>query len=377
MPMQQTLDTAPERVEGRTLNEALRNVRRLHGENARIVESRHVYRRGASGLGRDRMVEVLVAVDGAETSDTPSTASVAGPRTAAGLTAAIGEEVARIEAMVQSVARRELQEGPGEAAVIRYPLGEALLKAGASYETVAALARRHEAESVEGGPGAVEHLKSHLNCSDGKWEDFAGCHLMLGAPGAGKTELVLGIAARLVAEGKRTLVLSVAPRHEGEVRRLQQEASTHGYDAAVLREAAQLERSLPYFEKYDVVLIDTPALGSRQMDQAGLREFIGLQQSIHRHLVVPVDGDPAELDALLDASRDWNCDWAALSRLDLCSRPGKLLDLGFRLPVPFSLVAGGTTHGAEAGIADRSALLRSILGEALPAETVAAVAESC
>ncbi len=42
-----------------------------------------------------------------------------------------------------------------------------------------------------------------------------------------------------------------------------------------------------------------------------------------------------------------------------------------------SLVAGGTTHGAEAGIADRSALLRSILGEALPAETVAAVAESC
>ena len=80
--------------------------------------------------------------------------------------------------------------------------------------------------------------------------------------GVGKTELVLSLAERMAASDRRVLVLSIYPRHTGEVRRLQEEAGRLGYDAAVLRDGGQLMSGLELLDGYDAVLGDTPAIGA-------------------------------------------------------------------------------------------------------------------
>lgn len=349
MRMQQQDDRDRSRVTGATLAEALRNVRRLHGPEARIIDSRHVYRRDETGLGRTRVVEVRI--DSGSGSAAPAHAVVgAGNSSAARLTAAIAEEVERIEEMVGRLEGERAAAGEGRDVLVSdYPLADALAGAGAGADTIEKLAGLYAAAGE--ATGAAEHLKAQLRGSAGDWSDYAGCHLVLGEAGCGKTDLVMALAARLRGVGRKVLVLSMAPRHEGEVRRLQHEASRHGYDAAVMKEASQLERSLEYFDNYDAVLVDTPALGSETMADPRLRGFVAGNELIHRHLALPLDRDPADMGASLEALRDWNCDWAAVTRLDMTARPGKLADLACGLPTPLSLLLSGGWPDGELKIA--------------------------
>jgi len=364
MLMQQPVDQDRNRVIGRNLSEALRNVRRIHGDEAKIVDSRHVYRRDETGLGRTRYVEVRVAseddvfLDGSR--PTPSPSDEAGR-----LAAALTGEVARIEEMIREISASKAQEqGEGDTRLTDYPLGSALRVTGASAETIARLAGLFAGEKgpAAAGSAAPDHLATHLKGCRGGWNDFSGCHLFLGAPGVGKTDLLLAAAAQLREIGCKVLVLSVAPRHDGEVRRLQREASEHGYDAAIMKEAGQLERSLAYFDRYDAVLVDTPPLGSGTMADPELRLFVSGQELIHRHLVLPLDGDLQDMADSLAAAKDWNCDWTAVTRLDRSRCPGKLADLAFSLATPFSLLSAGSWPGNPPRIATSEELVKLVLG---------------
>ncbi len=352
------------RVRGDSLSEALRNVRREHGAEARIVGSRTVYRSEGEGLGRRREIEVLVAAGDGSAEAVPAAGEV---------TAALAAEVARLEAMARDLERRHDESEATEAdpIVAAYPLAGPLRATGAGEQTVARLARLYAAESA--GREPTHHLRSLLRASGGSWEDIAGSHLFLGQTGVGKTELVLGAAARLRDAGRRVLVLLLMPRHDGDVRRLQHEAATHGYDAAVIRESGQLERSRAYFDGYDAVLIDTPALDATPMrDDPELRAQLAGLEAMHRHLVVAMDVEEPVLAAAATARRDWECDWVALTRLDRTRRPGRLADLLAAVAVPVSLAAGGRWPEAAPSLPTAEDLLKHVLAVGLaPASAVA------
>ena len=364
MLMQQPADQDRNRVIGRNLSEALRNVRRIHGDEARIVDSRHVYRRDETGLGRTRYVEVRVVSEDDVFLDGSGPAPR--PKDEAGrLAAALTGEVARIEEMIREISGNQAEaKGEGDTRTADYPLGSALRVTGVSDETIARLAGLFAAEkgSAAAGSAAPGHLATHLQGCPGGWDDISGCHLFLGAPGVGKTDLLLAAAAELHEKERKVLVLSLAPRHDGEVRRLQREASAHGYDAAIMKEACQLERSLEYFDRYDAVLIDTPPLGSGAMADPELRLFVSGQELIHRHLVLPLDGDLQDMADSLAAAKDWNCDWTAVTRLDRSRHPGKLADLAFSLTTPFSLLSAGSWPGNPPRIASSDELVKLVLG---------------
>ncbi len=183
------------------------------------------------------------------------------------------------------------------------------------------------------------------------------------AAGSGRSDLVLTAAGLAQSMGRRTLVLSMMPGNSGDVRRLQGEAAGKGFDAAVIKKEAQLAATEKHLTAYDVVLVDMPHLGHETMAEDGVvHGWLARNTSFHRHLLVPMDKDPRDMDNLNQAARAWNCDWIAVSRTDLTNRPGKMLDLLERVPLPVSLIGSDPARTGLLEIAHSERILDAILG---------------
>ena len=356
-------------VEAPTLKEALRQVRNRYGKDARVIRSRSVTRRQPGSLGREKVVEVLVEpADGGGRRRTSMGNRPAGVAASPTLTREIAAEVERIEDLVRQIAVDQAGHFHRRQRLTNNPVGEALVNAGADPGVVVRLSERFQAETgadASDRTAFLQYLARNLPTGRGGWEGFAGTHVFLGAPGVGRTELVLAVAAKLATAGRQVLVLNLLPRHSGEVRRLQAEAAKHGYDAAVIQKPRQLNAAAEHLARYEAVLMDAPALGraGNRGEEALQRDLIQ-NPSLHRHLVFPLDRDLRDCRSILDEARAWNCDWLALSRVDQTSLRGKILDLLDRFPLPVSLVGDRDWPEGEPSVADPGFLTDLILASA-------------
>ncbi len=350
-----------------TLTEALRLAHLRFGREVRVVCSRTIAAPLAAGRQPRRLVEVVVvpagsagqdragwrgvadrstgrAVDNAE-KDSARPSIVPPSATRSDVQREIAQEVARIESAADALQKEYRRLAAGGRPVVENRVGQALLAAGTSPQTVQRLMDRFVAETG-GEPcdhhGLYNYLVDTLPASGGDWDLLDGVHVFLGPDGCGKTEIVLDAAGRLQDQRRRTLVLSLSPRHAGEIRRLQQAAAQHGYDAAILTDGKQLATGAAHFGDYDAVLIDTPSVTALAMSKRGeLHDQIVQNADFARHFVVPLDIDLQDATSLWTAARGWNCDWLTLTRLDLTARPGKLLDLCVAAQLPVSLLGEG------------------------------------
>jgi flagellar biosynthesis GTPase FlhF len=373
-----SVDGAPAVVTARTLKEAYKKVRQEYGSDAAILGTRTVNQRQDFGLGHDKCVEVTVQLPGT----TPNVAAL-GHRTPGGAldrimaTAApeaeqrdirqdLLREVARIEELAASIAAEHARLARRQLPFCDNPLAETLIENGASAEAVNTILTRFTSETgakVQDRPAAVAWLNDNLRASNCTWDDFYGCHAFLGETGSGRSDLVLTAAALLQQKGRRTLVLSLMPGNNGDIRRLQHEAAQHGFDAAVIKKEAQLAATAKHLTAYDVVLVDMPHLRHEVMSEGGsVHDWLARNSSFHRHLLVPMDKDPRDMDVLNQAARIWNCDWIAVSRTDLTRHPAKMLDLLERIPVPVSLVGSDPARSGHLEIAQSDRILDGMLG---------------
>lgn len=355
-------------VEAATLKEALRLARQKFGADVHVIRSRTVNRRQPGGLGQKKSVEVLVQTAGGY----GRRSNVARPAEAyssggARLTDEIAEEVDRIEQLVRRIAAQQAScEGLHRCR--QNPVAEALVASGADPGLVVRICERCQ---VETGAGPDDHqallsyLRRSLPTVRATWLDMAGAHVFLGPSGSGRSDMVYRLAAKLSAMQQQVLVLSILPRHPGEIRRLQAAAAESGFDAAVIEKVKQLDAAGDHVAEYDVVLLDAPAFGAHAGQQeAELQRFIIQHPSCHRHLVFPMDRDLLDSRGIIDSARQWNCDWLALSRLDQTPRRGKLLDLLDQLPLPVSLVNDAVRPFAAPHLASADHLLDLMLAPA-------------
>ncbi len=376
-----SVDGAPVVVSAPTLKEAYRIVRADYGEDAVILGTRTVNRRQELGLGHDREIEVTVQMPGATAavsglgSRTGRALSTGGTRAATATTGPdlnqeIIREVTRIEQLVAAIAEDHDRMSRQRLPYCDNPLAETLIENGASPAAVNTMLTRFTSETgnpVTDRPAAVAWLTENLRASNCSWDEFYGCHAFLGEAGCGRSDLVLTAAGLLQAMGRHTLVLSLMPTSSGDIKRLQLEASRVGFDAAVIKKESQLASAEKHLANYDVVLVDMPPLRHEVMAEGGrIHGWLARNTGFHRHLLVPMDKDPAYMDYLNRAVRVWNCDWVAISRADLSGRGGKLIDLLEKVPVPVSLTGANPAHGGSLEIAQSDRLLDAMLGGAEP-----------
>jgi len=355
-------------VEAPTLKDALRQGRSRYGEDARVIRSRALTRRQPGGLGQQKVVEVLVEPSAGSRSPLAAAAALPAPGRQATLAREIAAEVERIEDLVRQIAVDQAGHAGRRRPLRDNAVGEALVNAGADPGVVVRLCERCQAEtgaSPRDRTAVLQYLTRSLHTGRGGWQDFLGTHVFLGAPGAGRPELVLRSAARLANLGRQVLVLNVLPRHGGEIRRLQTEAAKHGYDAAMIQKPSQLVAASEHLGRYEVVLFDGPPFGAPHAAADGaLRRDIIQNPAFHRHFVFALDRDLRDCRSLLEDARAWNCDWLALSRVDQCELRGKILDLLDRLPLPVSLVGASDWPDGAPRIADPGVLTELILNSA-------------
>lgn len=351
-------------VEAPTLKEALRLVRQKYGDDVHVIRSRTVSRRQPGSLGQKKSVEVLIqreagrAVGGML--DWP-----AGPDTGGGgrLAGEIAAEVARIEELVRRIAVKQAGTG-GMHRCRDNPVAEALVRAGADPGVVVRLSDRCQAETgaePRDQQALLAYLRRSLATGSGTWQDMAGLHVFLGPAGGGRSGMVLSLAAKLSELGQQVLVLSLLPRHAGEIRRLQAAAAAADFDAAVIQKARQLGAASTHLGAYSVVLLDAPAFkGGDGQEIEELQRRVIQHPSYHRHLVFPLDRDLMDSQDIVAQAKQWHCDWLALTRLDQTPRRGKLLNLLDLLPLPVSMVHA-TAEAAEAPIMASPDLLVEIM----------------
>ncbi len=355
-----------------SLQTAHRRIRERFGDDAVIISTRTVTRRHELGLGQERGVEVVVQPPGTGAARYNAASARLGLEspTEAAVPAELLREIERIESLVEQVSAEYDRRRADGAWAAADPVTELLVAAGASPAVSRRVAARHGAT----GRGAADPaemrgwLATQLRASNCGWEGFYGCHAFLGDSGCGRSDLVLATAAQLQAQGRRTLVLAVMPADPGYTHRLQDAAAAGGYDAAVVTGAQNLADAEPHFATYDAVLVELPRLDAPAMAVGGqLHAWLAANPGFHRHLVVAADRDLADQPGLAGATRDWNCDWVAFTRLDRTRRTGKLLDVLESVPLAVSLLGRDPLHGGELTVASSATVAALVLPPAAPA----------
>ena len=336
-------------VSGATLGEAFKNVKARFGPDAVIAGSRTRNYSDEEGRATAPMVEVTVAIGGGN-----HQLPLGKEFPERGLTAEIRYEVDRLERMVEDIIKPREDGTPQEPVNgSGFPLAEFLRDNGASGEAVDRMLTRFAGETgLDKGdrPGAITWLENNLGNGPGPIEEWRGTHAFFVEHPSDRLDLVLRLAKRATESGRHVLAVSVLPDPDRDLSRLQNQAESGCFDAAVVRDASQLGRLETELEGYDLILVDLPSLVDPAMVEDGtVPVLLNTMTGIKRHLRVPLDRDFLDLDDLRDSARFWGCDWLVLDRVYATRRPAKILDLVETIPLPvFLLAENGTTPGSLA-----------------------------
>jgi len=113
-----------------------------------------------------------------------------------------------------------------------------------------------------------------------------------------------------------------------------------------------------------VLLIDTPCcLTEGTILSERFRNYLETLSLAHKHFVFDLNSDPRVIERSVEIYRLLKCDYAVLSKLDVCLKRAAFLDIVVRHPVAFSFLNGSVDYERAFVIASLSNLLRLISPE--------------
>lgn len=149
--------------------------------------------------------------------------------------------------------------------------------------------------------------------------------LLAGPPGSGKTLTVAKLAARLVMEGHRPLVITADEHRAGGVEQLAAFTRLLGLTLIAAGRPEMLRRALQRREAASPVLIDAPGLDLLDPAQAELLHALVETSDAHLALVLPAGLDPAEAVDVASAHAAQGAERLVATRLDRNGRLGGIL----------------------------------------------------
>ena len=310
---------------GPTMAAAMAAVRDELGENAIIIATHEETSGG---------IRVTAALD-----DSPDPADGIGnaPAMSAGLSAPSAEDV--VDEVYQAF------RSHGMPALI----GEPLLEAIGAFET---------SDPVTALAAALRQSFRFAPIGDAPW---LRPMMVVGPPGAGKTQTVAKLAARAVMSGRRVAVLTTDTERTGGVAHLSAFVDALRLDLAVVDQPETVSDALLATTDHDLVLIDSA--GRNHLDEAQMASLSDLLLGgrIEPILVMPAGVDAVEAGDVAKAFREVGARRLIATRLDMARRLGSVLAAAYAADLAFADF--GTTPRIKDGLepANPRALARLLM----------------
>jgi flagellar biosynthesis protein FlhF len=154
-------------------------------------------------------------------------------------------------------------------------------------------------------------------------EDCAAVAL-IGPPGGGKTSIVIRLAVAYgLAKQRRVILLSAKDHRAAAAAKLAHYASLLGVEVQLGCRPQELGERVKSGRAGELILIDTPGFGPRDMEQAQpLAEFLSQRDEIQKHLVLPATLKAEDLRAVAERFEILGIDRLLFTRLDETARCG-------------------------------------------------------
>lgn len=190
-----------------------------------------------------------------------------------------------------------------------------------------------------------------------------GVAALIGPPGGGKTSTVVRLAVAYGLAKARPVVLLAANDHRvAATGRLLHYASLLGVECHAACRPQELGDRMKRRQEGDLILIDTPGYGPRDMEHAQpLADFLAQRREIQKHLVLPATLQADDLRAAVARFEVFGTDRLLFTRLDETARCGPAFSEAAASRKPISFLASGQQVPGDIAPASRfplAALLR-------------------
>lgn len=324
------------RIAGETLDQALMEAKRRHGDEALVLghESR-------DGGGVTLSVVVRPKAPGGAVATKPASRRASSARTTAPRPAKPGRGAAPKPAPRTASAP---VEDPGLADVRRRLIhnGATVKWAEGIAQATARLGKRG-AYAIDGAAAICERLVQPASSPrvQGKTHVLA----FAGTTGAGKTTTLAKLGVQLTRSGRRIAMVTMDTYRVGAVEQLRTYAELLQCPVEVALNGRQLREVIPRFRNVDVVLLDTTGRSPRDASNlaelsealdAGRRSF-----QLDPYLVLAAPTPRADLNQVLKAFAPIEPHAAILTKVDESAQPGTVLEAVGRARLPVAFLADG------------------------------------
>ncbi len=199
--------------------------------------------------------------------------------------------------------------------------------------------------TLSGSHNPLEHWVKHLfetnfSMQPLKIVDDSCRHILIGAPGAGKTMTTAKIAATIVKAGKKVHIVSTDNKRAGGVEQLAAITDILGIDLQIADTRQTLKLMLSDIPLNESVIVDSA--GANPYDFYELKElgeFAGLIE-LDPVLVYPAGSDPHEADEVSRAFSFLGVEKMIVTRIDAARRFGGMLNAAHAAGLQFCNVTG-------------------------------------
>ncbi len=166
---------------------------------------------------------------------------------------------------------------------------------------------------------------------------------LVGPAGAGKTTTLVKLAVRYGLEPRRAVtLLSFDSQRVAAARQFRTYAEILGVEARIVEEVRDLEAALDTLKNPDLVLLDTPGCGLRDIEQhRELGQFLGSRAGVDTHLVLSASTKPKDLERIIERSSILHPRKLLFTKLDETLTFGPLLNEAIRTKLPLSFLGTG------------------------------------
>ncbi|GEM_PF-1092717 len=331
------------RIQARSLETAMQEVKDRFGPDALVLDVKETRKKEAGSLGVGTVFEVSVMPEGTRFEGARAAPSSSIPYSNNDLLT-LQREIERVEKLAASVNELGNKLTGISRSNDNYPLYDMLMKRGASSKTVRMLASSYEDQiPIRDGASlkaAAGHLGGYLKTVNPcRWDEISGIHMFFGPGGSGKTSLIVKLAGRIADSGGSVAILTLFPRHSGEIKRLEVVGEALNIETAVAFSLDEFRRSVDYLSRNRTILIDTPCvLTVKELITEEFGKVIAGLDLKHLHYVFDLNSVPQRLEKEIEVFGQLGCDYAVISKLDIANGGAGILELVVRQSIIFSLI---------------------------------------